>query len=405
MRRLSRVVVRRTTILLAAFCLAAPLSSCGTDDTEDPGSKLKGTPLTVGFINADTGTFQYPEVSHAAKAAADHINEQGGINGHPLRLEECGTDSTPARSVQCANEFVAKKVSLVLAGNDPALAAALPILNEAGIKVMGLGAVPDVYSDPKAVMLAAPLPVSLKVIMSTLNESGVEDLVVMMPNAGAAFKQQFDQGIKPVAAESGISATLTSTAPANPDFTAAFTAAKSAKADGVFLLYAENDCTNAIRTAKSTGFDGTVFAIFCQQFVGTLGSEAKGVYSTTTTYPVNALKSLTDTKAKSQVEIYKKVMDAAGLEKDVDSTAASGFSVVMTFADIAKQVSGEFTAENLGKAVAEFRGSYFMGGKVDCVDRLMPGATCGTGLVILKANGDETQEIVGGAFQYTSDIK
>ncbi|WP_033289249.1 ABC transporter substrate-binding protein [Amycolatopsis jejuensis] len=397
---------RSALVMTALAAMAAVVTGCSSSrGGTDPAAKLTGPPLTVGFVNTDSGALPYPEISSAAQIAADQVNATGGIGGRPLKLDVCSTDGSPARAVQCANKFVADRVPAVLSGIEVSLSAALPILDQAGITVFGHQAVPDVYRDPKAVMLSAPLALSLKIIMYTLKNANVHHLVAMLPNAGAAFKQQFDEGIKPLAEQFGITSTLTSTAPVNPDVTSAFTAAKAANADGVFLLYAENDCTNAIRAARSTGFTGVVYAVACQKFLPTLGSQAAGVYTTSLVYPYNGLASVSDPKAKAQLAEYNDVMTAAKQAKNVNTNAPAGFSIVMTLAAIAKDLKGEVTATSLGDAIAKFRGEYYMGGTVDCAQRPMPGATCGTGIAVLKANSDGTQQVVGGKFTYAADIK
>src|ERR1700677_3704515 len=70
--------------------------------------KATGTPYTFGMINDETGAVTFPEARQGAIAAVDYVNNYlDGINGHPIVIDECTGDGTPATAARCANQLVA----------------------------------------------------------------------------------------------------------------------------------------------------------------------------------------------------------------------------------------------------------------------------------------------------------
>lgn len=110
-------------------------SSVGSSGTTV--ASADGEPITIGFFNAEgsaTSTFNTPEVTIGAQAAARYVNEQlGGINGRPIELVTCASMSTAEGMTNCANTFVDAEVDAVLKGVEGQSAAGIPIILGAGI--------------------------------------------------------------------------------------------------------------------------------------------------------------------------------------------------------------------------------------------------------------------------------
>ena len=63
----------------------------------------KGTPVVFGAdnMNVSAGRRPSPSRSEAANAMVDYINAyKGGLDGHPIKVDWCATDGTPAQSSQ-----------------------------------------------------------------------------------------------------------------------------------------------------------------------------------------------------------------------------------------------------------------------------------------------------------------
>src|SRR5271165_6232657 len=99
------------TGLVAAGCSSSSSSSSGGSSTPAASSttaaagssvfgtpkKATGTPYVFGMINDETGAVTFPEARQGAIAAANYVNNYlGGINGHPIVIDNCTGDGTPA---------------------------------------------------------------------------------------------------------------------------------------------------------------------------------------------------------------------------------------------------------------------------------------------------------------------
>ena len=154
-------MIRRTpgsamTYAAVGVCLAAAvtLSACSSskDTTSSPsganpgstssGASALGTPnkatgsaVEVGFISdGKAQAFDLTDELNGAKAAAAYVNDyKGGINGHRIELKSCSALGTPAGTTDCANQMIAAKAVMVLAGNLSQADAAVDVLSAAKI--------------------------------------------------------------------------------------------------------------------------------------------------------------------------------------------------------------------------------------------------------------------------------
>lgn len=122
-----------------AVCAAVILTGCGGGDEPDETSgDLTGDPVRVGFLDPSLAADASPDVSAASKAAEEYINtELGGIDGRPLELVVCKTDTSAEKDLACANDLAGSNVIAVVDGFDKGSGAALPVLDSAGLPLIG----------------------------------------------------------------------------------------------------------------------------------------------------------------------------------------------------------------------------------------------------------------------------
>ena len=100
--------------------------------------KATGTPYVFGMINDETGAVTFPEARQGAIAAADYVNNYlGGINGHPIQIDSCTGDGTPATAARCANQLVAAHPIAILGAADVGAPASIPIYQHANLAYLG----------------------------------------------------------------------------------------------------------------------------------------------------------------------------------------------------------------------------------------------------------------------------
>ena len=135
-------VALAVTGLVAAGCSSSGSSSPGGSSTPTSGSstaaasnsvfgtpkKATGTPYVFGMINDETGAVTFPEGRQGAIAAENYVNNYlGGINGHPIQIDNCTGDGTPATAARCANQLVAEHPMAILGAADVGAPASIPI--------------------------------------------------------------------------------------------------------------------------------------------------------------------------------------------------------------------------------------------------------------------------------------
>jgi branched-chain amino acid transport system substrate-binding protein len=129
----------RVLAILATLAIGVGVASCGDDDSSSSsgataaeaggttpsqtkcgmgtGKKATGTPIKVGSITTKIPGIDFTPGSNAAKAFFDCVNDNGGINGHPVEflVEQDGPD--PQRVTSLATKLAEdEKVDAFVAG-------------------------------------------------------------------------------------------------------------------------------------------------------------------------------------------------------------------------------------------------------------------------------------------------
>src|SRR6201992_4231674 len=83
---------------------AATTTATASSFSFGTAKKATGSPYVFGMINDETGPVTFPEARQGAVAAMQYVNNYlGGINGHPIQIDNCVGDGTPAGTARCAN--------------------------------------------------------------------------------------------------------------------------------------------------------------------------------------------------------------------------------------------------------------------------------------------------------------
>src|SRR6202050_2702707 len=100
--------------------------------------KATGSPYVFGMINDETGAVTFPEARQGAIAAVDYVNNYlDGINGHPIVINECTGDGTPATAARCANQLVAAHPLAIRGAAAVGAPASIPIYAHANLAYLG----------------------------------------------------------------------------------------------------------------------------------------------------------------------------------------------------------------------------------------------------------------------------
>ncbi|KHL10717.1 UNVERIFIED_CONTAM: ABC transporter substrate-binding protein [Mumia flava] len=381
------------TALLSVAALA--LAGCGSDgDSEadaDPAASLDGPPIKVGFLNPSSGAVPQPGADTGAEAAVDYINgELGGINGSPLELVSCDTDTTPEKATACANQFVEDGVVAVMDGFNLSSSATLPALTAAKIPLVGM--IPfDSVTGAEAenrVYFAAPQASFLVGAMQAFKEAGKNSVTLALVDTPSSH-QTIDTLLPALAGALEMDANGVYFSPTNPNFTAlaATIAKENPDVGGLVASPNEAACTALVQALRQQGYEGTIFTAACTDYIAAAPEEAAG----------GALYSSTWLPAAAEHAPEEVQDDLAAAQEAIESVeggtggfyAYAEFAQFVTFAQALDGVDGELTGETVLttlKGLKDFPS--FLGADISCDSPTSP--NCTTEMLLFEVQDDGT---------------
>jgi branched-chain amino acid transport system substrate-binding protein len=125
---------------------SADTSKCGPK----PGVAATGSPIVLGAINTKQPGTDFTDISNMAKAYFDCVNANGGVNGHPVKLQLQTEATQPPQIAAAAKLLVQTNRVLGMAGNTSILECTINHSNweKLGYKVIAAGIAPECYSTP-----------------------------------------------------------------------------------------------------------------------------------------------------------------------------------------------------------------------------------------------------------------
>ncbi|MGH1561652.1 ABC transporter substrate-binding protein [Mumia sp. DW29H23] len=397
--------MRRPSFTLAAVLSAAVLAvaGCGSDgseaDTEDPASDLDGPPIKVGFLNPSGGAVPQPGADTGAAAAVDYINgELGGINGSPIEVVTCDTDTTPEKATACANTFVEEGVVAVMDGFNLSSSATLPALTAAKIPLVGMIAFDSVTGSAaeNRVMFGAPQASFLVGAMQAFKQTGKNSVTLALVDTPSSH-QTIDVLLPALAGALEMEAKGVYFSPTNPNFTAL--AATIAKDDpdvgGLVASPNEGACTALVQGLRQLKYDGTIFTAACTDYIEASPAEAAGGALYSSVWLPAAMDNAPD-EVKADLEAAEKAISA--VEGGTGGFYAYGeFAQFVTFAKALEGVDGEITGEvvlSTLKGLKDFPS--FLGPKISCDSPTSP--NCTTEMLLFEVQEDGSIKAVGDNF-------
>ncbi|MEU5909131.1 ABC transporter substrate-binding protein [Micromonospora sp. NPDC047527] len=380
-------VLRASTILVAALVAATGCAS----DTPSTTSKLSKPPIVVGFLNPSGGPVPQPGTDTGVKAALSYINgEFGGINGHPLEVVSCDTDTTPERAQSCANMFVEKKVVAVMDGYNLSSSATLPTLTAAQIPLVGM--IPfDSVTGAKAenrVFFAAPQAAFLIGALQAFKTEGKESVTLALVDTPSSH-QTIDNLLPALAKALGIDAKGIYFSPTNPNFTAVASTIARDNPDvgGLVAAPSEAVCTALVKALRQLRYQGEIFTAACTDYIKGAPEQAAG----------GALYSSNWLPAAARYAPAEVQGDLTLAEKYISGVSGGtagyyAFGEFALFMNFAKAMSTFTEADLTGpgvlktlKALKDFPS--FLGPKITCGSATSPNCTTQLLLFVVQPDG------------------
>jgi ABC-type branched-subunit amino acid transport system substrate-binding protein len=328
---------------VGAVACAVSLSAAGTASA----AKATKSPIQIEAMGTFAGvSAPVPQMLTGITAAVDAINADGGINGHPLKLSSCNDQDDPNVAQSCAEEAVSNHDVAVVTGNDAHTEQVMPVLQHAGIPMVG-NITNTIYD--------ATSPVSFPGAPGGYNGNGADavaakaagckkavTVTVIVPGATATIEDTTVAGLKragvAVVKKLNVSSTATS-------FTSSVAAASAAGADCLVGVLTEPETTALMAQMRQSG--GGMKLLVAGVNVSPL-STLDGVGNGTYMFSFSAVPEESNPPAALATvdKDLEKYGHVSGVQA-IDPTGYTAFASVLLLADALRNVHGAYTAKTV----------------------------------------------------------
>lgn len=166
----------------AAVVLTALLATSGCGGPADAAADRAD--LTVmTWSPSNTGSFDRPGMTELAEAIGRGINDQGGLDGHKVKVLTCNEHNTAAGATACANQAVAAGAVAVVGSYSQFGDDFMPTLESAGIPYLGgYGLSAPEFTSPVSYPVAGGMPALIAGSGRQLAAAGCRSVSLIRPD-------------------------------------------------------------------------------------------------------------------------------------------------------------------------------------------------------------------------------
>jgi branched-chain amino acid transport system substrate-binding protein len=121
-------------------------SACG----DKPGVKATGSPINLGSIDTKQPGTDFSDIQNMTAAYFACVNDNGGINGHPIKYTPLTEQTNPSQISSLAKQLVTSDHVVGIIGNSSIIECSVDSAywKSVGIEVLGAGIAPECWSTP-----------------------------------------------------------------------------------------------------------------------------------------------------------------------------------------------------------------------------------------------------------------
>jgi branched-chain amino acid transport system substrate-binding protein len=371
--------------LTAAGCSSSSSSSSSSSGTPASGStttaasssvfgtakKATGSPYVFGMINDETGAVTFPEARQGAIAAVNYVNNYlNGINGHPIVIDSCTGDGTPATAARCANQLVADHPLAILGAADVGAPASIPIYQHANLAYLGgipFTPVPETATNSVQFWSVSVGDNAAAAVYAgkTLGIKSVAIIYFSNPQGESLLPQ-----ITPVFKAAGV--TTIKDIPLSPTSPDPSPQAALVESSGAQLAYVDvpNGCGNVLKALKTVGFSGKIMGIDpcgAPPVIAAAAGGANGMYI--------ASPFMLQSGTGQQAQLFQAAMQKwAAPGTLIDSISTAGFATVLNVQQVLSTISGTPTTASILAAFKTGTHQNFLSHPYTCNGQALKGA-------------------------------
>ena len=384
MKRLRWLSVTAAAVLAltAAGCSSSSSSSSSTPSSGSTTAaasssvfgtpkKATGSPYVFGMINDETGAVTFPEARQGSIAAVQYVNNYlDGINGHPIVIDACTGDGTPATAARCANQLVAAHPLAILGAADVGAPASIPIYAHANLAYLGgIPFTPVPMTAPNSIQFwsvsVGDNAAAAVYAGQTLHVKSVAIVYFNNPQGASLLPQ-----ITPVFKAAGV--TTIHDIPLSPTSPDPSPQAALVESSGAQLAYIDvpNGCGNVLKALKTVGYTGKLMGIDpcgAPPVIAAAAGGANGMYI--------ASPFLLQSGSSTQAQLFQAAMKKwAAPGTLIDSISTAGFATVMNVQQVLSTISGTPTTASILAAFKAGTHQNFLSHAYTCNGQALKGA-------------------------------
>jgi branched-chain amino acid transport system substrate-binding protein len=335
---------------------AGDVTKCGTK----PGTKATGSPIKVGAIVTKQPGTEFTDGASMAQAYFACVNDNGGINGHPISYKFYTEQTNPSQIAGFAHKLIQTDKVVAVVGGFSIIECAVDhkYWESVGIMEIDAGIAPECYGTPNS---AAPN------MGPRYSSDGAVQAVVRAGAKKIAFDQSNVPGTGyiaagPTAVAKSLNVPITQfkdNVPIQDANSIALKLVQAAGTDGgVVLNFTPPEALKILQAAQQQGLQDRVKAWGCSTPCNTdfvakaLGQQWDGKLL------VNAELNVTDSDGP-QSRLYRAVFDKYGskVSGGLGSFSQMGFTMGQLLVQALQSIKGEdYSLKTVNKAIADLKG-------------------------------------------------
>ena len=334
------------------------ISSCGPK----AGVKATGSPINLGTINTKQPGTDFTDQASMAQAYFNCVNDNGGVNGHPIKYFVQTDQTQPAQIAAAGNKLLQSDHVLGIVGTSDIIECSIDhsLWAKAGIFELGAGIAPECWSTPNSA--------SVNMGPRYSSDGATQYVLTLHPNK-IAFDQSNVPGTGYIAAgPTAIAAaahvpikTETDNVPINDANTVALRLVNDAGPGGAVVLnFTPPEALVILQAAQKLGLENRVKAWACSTPCNTdFLAKALGPKWHNKLF-INAELTPTDVYHGSEMQLYEAILKKYGsaVTGGVGSFSQMGFLDAELAVKALQNVKGAYTVKSVNdafKAIKDYK--------------------------------------------------
>jgi branched-chain amino acid transport system substrate-binding protein len=344
---------------------AATSSSAGTTVSTSqcgakPGVKATGTPIPLGGIVTNQPGTSFTDIANMASAYFACVNDNGGINGHPIKYYIATEQTNPAQIAADARQLVQTDHVVGIVGNTSILECTInhSYWEKLGFQIVDSGIAPECYSTPNsAAVNMGPRYSSDGAVQYALSQH-VSKVVFDQSNVpGTGY---IGAGPAALAAAAHVPIVqLTENVPISDANSVAIKEVNDAGPNGAVVLnFTPPEALVILQAAQKLGLENRVKLWGCSTPCDTdFLSSALGSKWNNKLF-VNAEMTPATTTNTSTIKLYKAILQQYGksVSGGVGSFSEFGFAEAEIVVHALQSVNGAYTVQSVNAAIKAVQG-------------------------------------------------